>query len=145
MNVGRKINRGQPNKPQADGQSDSDRLFYKTLSGVKVPYGPVSIQDVLESQLNIEKAFRDRGEPIDEPEYTIQTVTGEEISFPITADNLTAQNKDGSPDAEGSADRQRQWGEHQEALVLHARTSPLSIRDDDSPRRLAPHAIASAA
>lgn len=117
MSTGRKVRRGQPDKPQIDGQTDSGRLFYKTLSGVNVPYGPVSIQDVLESQLNIEKAFRDRGEPIDEPEYTIKTVTGEEISFPITKDNLTAQNKDGSVNPEESADRERQWGEHQEALA----------------------------
>ena len=128
MNVGRKIRRGNKAEPQI-GEQNTERLLYQTMSGVLVPYGPVSIQDIVESQMNIESEFRERGEPIDEPEYTIKTVTGEEVSFPITKDNLTAQNKDGSTNPEKSAERQVLWDMHVDAQMRMSVEAKIAMED----------------
>jgi len=128
MSTGRKVRRGNQTEPQNKEQNTS-RLLYQTMSGVLVPYGPVSIQDIVESQMNIESEFRERGEPIDEPEYTIKTVTGEEVSFPITKDNLTAQNKDGSVNPEKSAERQALWDMHVDAQMRMSVETKIAMED----------------
>ena len=115
MSKGRTFRR--KNRESEQEVSPSGSLLYRTLSGYNVPYGPVSVQDIAESQINIKADFLKRGEPIEEPEYTITIeLTGEEQSYPLNADSLVAQNKDGSVNPEKSAEREALWRAHKDAV-----------------------------
>jgi len=90
--------------------------IFLTANGYEVPIEPISVVDLQLTEARIEKAFRDRGEPIDPPTYIIKTDLGDEEVFEITEKTLKAQHSDGSENEEESKRRLKLFLEHKDAV-----------------------------
>ena len=86
--------------------------IYVTLGGIEVPIKPISPTKVMRAELGVEKAFRDRGEPIDPPTYDVETAGGGVETFEMDA---TAVEIPG--DEEETKKRQIVWMAHTEAVL----------------------------
>jgi len=104
------------NAPVKDEVAPVERDLFVTPSGIEVPLRPISLQDLFEAQRNIEAHFREQGEPIDVPTYTVTTVAGDVEEHPLTEKNLDAKNKDGSPNEEETERRHEEWRAHLAAV-----------------------------
>lgn len=68
--------------------------FFTTSSGEDLPIGPISLLDVQLAQQAVVQEFRLRGEPIDPPTYSVETIGGDIEYHPHTAVTI----KDASPE-----------------------------------------------
>jgi hypothetical protein len=86
-------------------QSDGfDKYTFVTRSGKRLRLKPVSPLLLSSLRAKLEKEWRERGEPLDPPHYTVRTVSGEEESFPHTEET------------EKTPEEAAAWAAHQAAL-----------------------------
>ena len=87
------------------------RRVYTALSGFEVPIKPISPTKIMKAEQGLEKAFRDRGEPIDIPIYKVETAGGGSEEFELDIDSIQLPD-----DPEETAKRQKDWDLYQDAI-----------------------------
>ena len=78
--------------PAGQGAKMDKRHIYETVNGREVEYRAISLDAWKMSQRGLERVYRERGEPLDPPTYTIKTASGSEIYEPH--DETTDKNPD---------------------------------------------------
>lgn len=67
---------------------EPERPYIFTDDGRKVYVKAISMVELEEAELGLEKHFRAQGEPLDPPTYIVTVAGGGEIPYPLTADIL---------------------------------------------------------
>lgn len=52
---------------------------FKTVEGIEVEYGPISLAELEMAEKAIEREYRERGEPIDPPTYEVEVAGGGKV------------------------------------------------------------------
>jgi len=85
--------------------------FYTALSGIKIPILPISPTKIMKAEQGVEKAFRNKGEPIDTPIYKVETAGGGFEEFDLDEDSIHLPD-----DPEETAKRQKDWDLYRDAI-----------------------------
>lgn len=88
-----------------------DNHVFINSSGMSVPLLPISMLEMEAIELNIEKNYRERGEPIDPPTYEVEVAGGGKKTYPLNENNLEVEGND-----EETVRRKMDWAVHQNAL-----------------------------
>ena len=81
-----------------------------TDSGDSIKILPISMYEMELAEQGTEKAFRDRGEQLDIPTYTVQMVGGGEQLYEHDAESLVVQD-----DEEKTKENQKIWADYEDA------------------------------
>lgn len=84
-----------------------DKREFVTREGRKLRLRPVSQLFLSSMRTRMEKEWRERGEPLDPPVYTVTTVAGDAETFPLTAETA----------AKGTPEEQATWEAHRSAVA----------------------------
>ena len=87
-----------------------EKPFFYTEDGRKVYFNSISLMDISEAEKGIEQEYRERGEPIDPPTYTVEAVGGAKITKELTKNNLLVDG-----DEVETERRMKAWAEHEVA------------------------------
>lgn len=104
-------NRYKKNGHERSEPLETERPFIMTEDGRTVFVKSISMLEMEEAERGLEKFFRDQGEPLDVPTYTVEVVGGGEVPYPLKPEVLEVE------DPEETGRRKAAWEAHQDAVA----------------------------
>ena len=101
---------------------------FTTVGGTVLTIKPVTAFFILQVAMKVEREWREKGEPIDPPTYTLKLAAGDEETFPHqVTDEINTLEVEGDP--EQTKVNKLRWAKHLAAFEKFQEAQDTAVRD----------------